>query len=314
MIQGKRFLMTGGTGFLGKNLVKYITEHGGTIHTFGSEYDLSVGEQAHKAFQHFNEAYDYIIHGAVLQGAGDWPLKHQADQYDVNMKIHANTLQCWHTYQPQAKFLGLGSSCSYPAIKTKLTEAEYWDGPMHESVDIYGMTKKAMNIGIEAYKAQHKLQGTTVIFATLYGPHDSFDREKAHVVSALVRKFVEAKDANLPEVEVWGDGTQTRELIYVEDQIKALLAVIDYNGPLINIGTGIEYSIKELAEKVRQLVGYEGKIWYNTNRFVGIKHKVLDISLAKKLYGWMDTTTIGSLDLGLRKTIEWYQQNKHLIK
>jgi len=314
MIEGKKFLMTGGTGFLGKNLVKYITERGGLIHIFGSEYDLSINERAHKAFQYFNKTYDYIIHGAVLQGAGDWPLKHQADQYDVNMKIHANTLECWHKYQPQAKFIGLGSSCSYPGVKTNLVETEYWDGSMHESVDIYGMTKKAMNIGIEAYKAQHKLQGTTVIFATLYGPHDSFDKEKAHVVSALVRKFVEAKDSNLPEVEVWGDGSQTRELIFVEDQIKALLAVIDYNGPLINIGTGVEYTIKDLAERIKSLVAYEGNIWYNTNRFVGIKHKVLNISLAKELYGWMDTITINDLDYGLDKTIKWYSQNKHLIK
>lgn len=313
MIKNKKFLVTGGTGFFGKN-IKDLLSADNIVDCFGSEYNLSNNEEAHRAFKYFDKQYDYIIHGAALQGAGDWPLKHQADQYDANMKIHANTLECWHTYQPQAKFIGLGSSCSYPGMKTSLIEAEYWDGPMHESVDIYGMTKKAMNVGIEAYKAQHKLQGTTVIFATLYGPMDSFDKEKAHVVSALIRKFVDAKDRKLPQVEVWGDGTQTRELIFIEDQIRALIAVLDYNGPLINIGTGVEYTIKYLAETIKELVGYEGEIYYNTNRFVGIKHKVLDVSLARELYGWTSAIIPSSLEYGLQKTIDWYNKNKHLIK
>ncbi len=171
-----------------------------------------------------------------------------------------------------------------------------------------------MTTGIKAYKEQYGLKGTTVVFATLYGPHDSFDREKAHVVSALIRKFVEAKDNNLPEVEVWGDGTQTRELIYVEDQIKALLAVIDYDGEIINIGTGSTTTIRDLAETIKTLVGYDGNIFYNTNRFVGVKHKVLKIDLAKEKFGWMESIVPDTLENNLKKTIDWYNQNKHLIK
>jgi len=180
---------------------------------------------------------------------------------------------------------------------------------MHDSVDIYGLTKKAMNIGIEAYKAQYGLKGTTVIFATLYGPHDHFDLEKSHVVSALIKKFVDAKNSttNSSDVEVWGDGTQTRELIYVDDQIKGLLAVIDYDGPIINIGTGIETSIKELAETINKLSDANVKIVYNTNRFVGIKKKVLDISLAREKYGWTTSIPLLPLEDGLKKTIEYYK-------
>ena len=314
MMNSKKFLITGGTGFLGKNLVEYITARDGIAHGFGSEFDLSKNELAHKAFQHYSDKYDYIIHAAVLQGAGDWPLHHQADQFDINTKIHANTFECWHKYQPQARLVAIGSSCSYPGIKTELFESEYWDGPMHESVDVYGLTKKTMNVGVEAYKAQHKLKGTTVVFATLYGPHDSFDIKKSHVVSALVRKFVEAKDGNLSEVEVWGDGTQTRELIYVDDQIKALMSVLDYNGPLINIGTGVEYTIKDLAEKIKEIVGYGGNIVYNTNRFVGIRHKVLNVDLARNEFGWTETVMPDTLENNLKKTIDWFNQNKHTIK
>lgn len=313
-LRGKKFLVTGGTGFFGKNLSRYFKEAKIEIDYFGSEYDLSIREGAHLAFSKFNKKYDYIIHAAVLQGAGDWPLHHKAEQFDKNCRIHTNTLECWKEYQSQARFIGLGSSCSYPGVKTELYEDQYWDGRMHESVDIYGLTKKVMNVGIEAYKAQYGLKGTTVVFATLYGPHDSFDREKAHVVSALVRKFVEAKDNNSPEVEVWGDGTQTRELIYVEDQIKALICVLDYDGELINIGTGVENTIRDLAEKIRTLVGYEGKIYYNTNRFVGIKHKVLNVDLARRLFGWTETIKPDTLENNLKKTIDWYNSNKHAIQ
>lgn len=312
-IKNKNFLITGGTGFLGKNLIPYIEKYGGNVDYFGSSYDLSKNEEAHRVFSDFKKSYDYIIHAAVLQGAGDWPLKHQADQFDINTKIHSNILECWHKYQPNAKFIGIGSSCSYPGVKTVLYENEYWDGPMHESVDIYGLTKKVMNVGIEAYKSQYGLQGTTVVFATLYGPHDSFDREKSHVVSALIRKFVEAKDNNHPQVEVWGDGTQTRELIYVEDQIKAMMSVIDYNGSIINIGTGVTHTIKDLAENIKSIVDYQGEIYYNTNRFVGIKHKVLNVDLAKEQYGWMKDINPDSLENNLTKTINWFNENKHLI-
>ncbi len=112
IVKGKKFLVTGGTGFLGKNFVKYVIDNGGEADFFGSNYDLSIVSEAERAFTDFNKEYDYIIHAAVLQGAGDWPLKHKAEQFDINCKIHTNTFACWHKYQPQAKLIGIGSSCS----------------------------------------------------------------------------------------------------------------------------------------------------------------------------------------------------------
>lgn len=307
----KKFLVTGGTGFFGKNFKTYVERLGGFVTTIGSNFDLSNEQVADNLFKSIlTDKFDYIIHGAALQAAGDWPLHHKAEQYDINLKIHANTFKMWHKYQPQAKMIGIGSSCSYPKTKEILAESDYWDGAMHESVDIYGFTKKAVSVGIEAYKNQYNLSGTTVIFATLYGPHDHFDPEKSHVVSALVKKFVDAIDNNETEVEVWGDGTQTRELIYVDDQILGLLSVLDYNGPLINIGTGHSITIRELAETIKEQSGYYGNIFYNTNRFVGIKHKVLDVSLAKNMYGWTSKIQCNSLKNNLNKTIEWYRNNK----
>ncbi|MGO9201934.1 MAG: NAD-dependent epimerase/dehydratase family protein [Limisphaerales bacterium] len=306
-IRGKSFLITGGTGFLGKNMQPFLTSLGAEVIVVGSRFDLATESGAEKALSTFNKRFDYIIHGAAVQAAGDWPLRHKAEQYHLNLHIHTNTFAMWKQHQPQAKMIGIGSSCSYPGTKEVLKEAEYWDGPMHDSVDIYGFTKKALSVGIEAYKSQYGLKGTTVIFATLYGPHDHFDPEKSHVVSALVKKFVDARRANDPTVEVWGDGTQTRELIYVEDQIKGLLAVLDYEGPIINIGTGVSTAISELAETLKAISHYKGGIVYNTNRFVGIKRKVLDISLAKEKYGWTTDVPIDTLENNLTKTVSYYE-------
>lgn len=310
-ITGKKFLVTGGTGFFGKNFKTYVEQRGGYVITIGSKFDLSDETAAESLFKDvLTDTFDYIIHGAALQAAGDWPLHHKAEQYDVNLKIHTNTFKMWHKYQSQAKMIGIGSSCSYPKVKEVLAETDYWDGAMHESVDIYGFTKKAVSVGIEAYKDQYNLKGTTVVFATLYGPHDHFDPEKSHVVSALVKKFVDAVDNNESEVEVWGDGTQTRELIYVDDQIKGLLSVLDYDGSLINIGTGHSVTIQELAETIKDQSGFIGNIFYNTDRFVGIKHKVLDVSLARNKFGWTTNIQCDSLKNNLTKTIDWYKNNK----
>jgi len=314
-IENKKFLITGGTGFLGKNIVPYLTNLGAKVYAYGSRYDLSRESMSRLIFDSnmTNVKLDYIIHGAAVQAAGDWPLKHKAEQYDLNLKIHTNTLKAWKEYQPQAKMIGIGSSCSYPGVKEILKEDEYWDGRMHDSVDIYGFTKKAVSVGIEAYKSQYGLKGTTVIFATLYGPYDHFDLEKSHVVSALIKKFVDARVKNEPTVEIWGDGNQTRELIYVDDQIKGILSVIDYDGPIINIGTGIETPISDLALTLKRLSGFNGEIVYNTNKFVGIKRKVLDISLAKEKYGWTTTIPLSNMDGCLKKTIDYYESIKNRL-
>lgn len=307
--RGKKVLITGGTGFLGKTLVPELKRQGALCTTFGSNFDLRERYQTEIVFD-VVERYDYIIHAAVLQGASDWPLHHKADQFDANVRIHTNVLSSWYKFQPQAKMIGIGSSCSYPANKSILSEEDYWDGRLHESVDVYGMTKRVMTTGIDAYKSQHGLIGTTVIFATLYGEHDCFDLDKAHVVSALIRKFIEATDECFPTVEVWGDGTQTRELIHVADQVAGLLTVIDYNGDVINIGTGESNTIRELAETIKDVVGFKGEIRYNPNKFTGVKHKVLNIDLAKRLYGWTTDIKIGTLVEGITNTVKWYRDAK----
>ena len=207
-------------------------------------------------------------------------------------------------------YTGIGSTCSYPGNMPVLAESDYFTGPLHPSVETYGLTKCVMQQGIKAYKKQYGLKGTTVVFATLYGPHDEFDISRSHVVSALIQKFCDAVKDGKDEVEVWGDGTQTRELIYIDDQIDGLLMASEYEGDLINIGSGIETSIRDLAEMIKRLSGFEGRIDYNTDRFVGVKRKVLNIDEAKESFGWTVNNKMHSLEEGVMKTIIWYRENE----
>jgi GDP-L-fucose synthase len=308
---GKKVLITGGTSFVGKNLTEMLSQLGAESFTFHSkEFNLTRGEEADKAMQAEGKRYDFIIHMAALQAAADWPMHHTGVQLYTNSLIHVNTLEAWRKYQSQAKFIGVGSSCSFPGDLPVLSEGDVDNGPLHPSVYAYGATKKLLGVGIKAYKDQYGLKGTMPIFATLYGPHDDFDLKTAHVVSALIAKFANAKRNNEKEVEVWGDGTQTREVIYVEDQLTGLLMTAqNYDGDLLNIGTGKEITVRDLAETIKKVSGFEGQIVYNTNKFVGVKHKVLNVDKAKKEIGWMVKNKMHTLEEGLAKSIDWYNQN-----
>jgi GDP-L-fucose synthase len=314
--EGKNVLITGGTSFVGKNLTKQLDKLGATYKTFHSkEYDLTKPVEADAVFAPNN--YDFIVHMAALQAAADWPMHHTGIQLYTNSLIHVNTLEAWKKYQPQAKFIGVGSSCSFPGDIPILSEEDVDKGALHPSVYSYGLTKKLLGVGIKAYRDQYGLKGIMPIFATLYGPHDDFDLKTAHVVSALIAKFCNAKKDGQKEVEVWGDGTQTREIIYVEDQINGLLmAAQHYEGDtegsnyLLNIGTGIETSVRDLAETIKKASGFEGEIRFNPNKFVGVKRKVLNVEKAKREIGWTTANRMHSLEEGLAKTIDWYYQNK----
>lgn len=308
--KNKRILVTGGTGFFGSHLVKILENLGAFVKPIGRNgYDHNYNPT--KVFS--DDSYDYIIHGAAMTGAGTFTLEHPAEQFEINSLIHVNTLKCWNFYQPNARLIGINSSCSYPD-KPVLKEEDFMQGALHSSVDVYGTSKILMVKGIEAYKRQYARKGTSLTFATLYGENDIFDPSRSHCVAAIIKKFCDAVKNGEPEVEIWGDGSQIRELVYASDQALGVLMCSEYDGEILNVGSGVEVQICKLAETLKELTGFQGEIVYNPTKFVGVKRKVLDISKAKELYGWTVDNQLTSLEDGLLKTIEYYKGLQNVRK
>jgi GDP-L-fucose synthase len=211
-----------------------------------------------------------------------------------------------------SKVVNVGTACSYPGyLEGHLKEEDLWAGPCHASVVNYGLTKKMLVVQGQACKQQYGLDSIHLILTNLYGPGDSYNTQRSHVVAALIRKWVEAEIAKAPAIEVWGTGKPVREFIYVEDCADAIvLAAEKYNevATPLNIGTGIGTSIRELVETLSIVTGFRGRIEWNTDKPDGAMMKVLDVSRMKQvLDGWTAPT---SLKLGLEKTIAWYRANK----
>jgi GDP-L-fucose synthase len=300
----KRVLITGGTGFIGTALSKRLYLLGATVKAIGSRNCNLENQTDVDSYFKWQPKQDYIFHMAAWTRPGDFCLYHSAEQFNKNMLMHVNVLKAWKKYHDKAKFIGIGASCSYPGNLYELKEIDYWNGNPHESLHSYAMTKRMLFAGQSAYNRQYGLKSIHPVFATLYGPHDYFDNERSHCVSALIARFGHAVSNNEPEVIVWGDGYQEREFIHIDDQIDALLLAAEkYDDGLINLGSGYPTTIKELAKTIAEAYGYTGKIVYDPTKFVGIKRKVLNIDLAKKTLGWFPKI---SLKDGIQNTVNWY--------
>jgi GDP-L-fucose synthase len=197
-------------------------------------------------------------------------------------------------------------------LQNALKESDFWDGLPDENSIGYSMAKKMLIIQSWTYREQYDFNSSVLLPANLYGPHDNYDLETCHVVPALVRKFVEAIDNNQKEVVVWGSGLPSREFLYVDDTAKAILEVAEKfneSGPL-NLGTGVEISIKDLASMIKKLTGFNGHITWDKSKPDGQKRKYYDMSLFKEKLGYIPNT---SLEDGLEKTIKWYRLNRKQI-
>jgi GDP-L-fucose synthase len=206
------------------------------------------------------------------------------------------------------KLVSLAAGCGYPkSIPVPFTEEDFWNGFPDENSYGYSLAKKNLIIQSWSYREQYGFNSTVLLPANLYGPYDNFNLENSHVVPALIRKFIDAKLNNLDSVEVWGTGIATREFLYVDDTVNAIIDAIDCNesGPF-NLGTGKETSIKELVETISSLVGYEGKIQWNSSKPDGQPRRFYDMTKFEKAFGYVPNT---KLIEGLKKTIEWYQNN-----
>jgi GDP-L-fucose synthase len=305
-----KYVVTGGTGFLGRHLVSRLEAAGHSVAVPRSaSCDLLELGQV-KSFLE-RERPERIIHSAAYYGGLGINGVEPATIYFRNIMMGANLFEAARQVDSIRKVVVVGTACSYPGrLENLMREEDFWAGPVHGSVENYGLTKKIMAVQGRAYHKQFGLGSCHLVLTNLYGPWDSYNPHRSHVVAALVRKFVEAKRANAPSVPLWGTGRPVREFLYVEDCAEAILEAADVYADLehpLNIGTGIGTSIKELAETIRDLTGFRGELRWEADKPDGQAMKILDPARARATLAWRPTH---SLRDGLAKTIAWYDANK----
>jgi GDP-L-fucose synthase len=298
-------LITGGNGFLGRVVARKLREAGYVdVRTFGSsEFDLTKQADAEKLFFYHNP--EAVIHlAAKVGGIGANQENPGKFAYD-NLVMGANVIEMCRKYQAQ-KLIIAGTICCYPRITpVPFKEENLYDGYPEPTNAPYGMAKKMLLVLSQGYRKQYGSNFVYLLPVNLYGPCDSFDLKSNHVVPAMIKKFHDAKTSNSKQVILWGDGSPTREFLYVDDCAEAFVAALEKydGGDPINIGSGQEIYISDLAYKIAAVVGYDGEIRWDNTRPNGQMRRCLDTSRAEKLLGWKART---NLDAGLKQTYNWY--------
>ena len=310
-LKDKKILVTGGRGFLGKALVPLLEKKGAEVFTFSRrDYDLREKEDVQRLLD--DSSPDIVIHLAVDGGGIGYMKEYPGSVFYNNTMMNTNLIeQC--NFIGVDKFVGIGSVCAYPKITdVPFREKDLWKGYPEETNASYGLSKKMMMVQGQAYRQQYGFNAIHLLQINLYGPNDDFDLENSHVVPALIRRMIEAKENKDEEIVIWGTGKVSREFLYVEDCAKAIVkATESYDKPEpINIGAGAEITIKELAYKIKDLVGFKGKVVFDTTKPDGQPRRCLNVSKAEKEFGFKATT---SFDEGLAKTIEWYLKSRKVI-
>ncbi len=296
-----RVLVTGGGGFLGSHLVERLESDGHDVVVARSaDYDLTSMDDTARMFEDANA--ELVYHLAAEVGGIGANRANPGRYWFANLAMGANVLE-QARIQGAPKLVIVGTVCAYPKFASvPFREDAIWDGYPEETNAPYGVAKKAVLVGAQAYRAQYGLDAIFLLPTNLYGPGDNFDLETSHVIPALIRKMVEADE----EVVLWGDGSPTREFLYVDDCGEGLvLAAERYDGPdPVNLGAAREISIRELAELIGQVVGYEGRIVWDTDKPNGQPRRSVDPSRARELFGFEAKT---SLREGIERTVAWYR-------
>jgi GDP-L-fucose synthase len=300
-----KILVTGASGFLGTHLCRHLEQQGRQLTRVNSRNcDLT---RADSLRQFDGERYDQIYHLAAWTQAGDFALYHPGEQWIINQQINTHVLSWWHTQQPQAKMIAIGTSCSY-APERDLIEENYLDGRPIDSLFTYAMTKRMLYAGLLALHRQFDLTYLHVVPSTLYGPGYHTDGRQMHFIFDLLRKIMRGKLYG-ESVILWGDGYQRRELVHVSDFVAAMTALAEtHSNDLVNIGAGEEFTIRQFAQIICDQLGYDfNAIQFDTTRYVGARSKCLSIDKLRRL---MPTFQPRSITAGLASTIEWFWQNQ----
>ena len=307
-LAGARVLVTGGSGFLGRALLERLQEAGAKVAAPArAEYDLLRESDVTRMFaQHRPEV---VFHLAADVGGIGYNLAHPGRTLYANAMMSALVME-QARLAGVAKFVGAGSVCAYPEhAEVPFREDALWDGYPEPSNAPYGLAKRLMLVQGQAYRAQYAFNAIHLLIMNLYGPRDHFDPERSHVIAALIRRMLEAGESGAPELVVWGDGHATREFLYVDDAARGLLLAAEgYDKPdPVNLGTGIEISIRDLAALLAELTGFRGRLVYDASRPSGQRRRSADVSRARREFGFEARVTFRD---GLARTIAWYRAHR----
>ena len=305
----RRVCVTGGAGFLGSYIIEKLQNRkaGDIFIPKIEDYDLTDPQAIRRMLD--DSRPDIILHLAAQVGGIGANRDHPAEFFYNNLMMGVQLIH-QSSQRRIEKFVALGTVCAYPKFTpVPFREDDLWNGYPEETNAPYGLAKKMLLVQAQAYRQQYGFNAIFLLPVNLYGPHDNFDLNSSHVIPALIRKCVEAREAGQSEVIVWGDGSPSREFIYVEDAAEGiLLAAEQYNGAdPINIGSGFEIRILDLAELIARLAGFKGRIVFDPSKPNGQPRRALDVSRAEEQFGFK--AQIG-FEEGLRRTIEWYEKKR----
>ena len=310
-LRGQRITVTGGAGFLGSHVVTRLQQQGADVFVpRHRDYDLVVGDAVRRLYR--DARPQIVIHLAAQVGGIGANRENPGRFFYENLMMGVQLMEEARRAGVE-KFVGVGTVCAYPKFTpVPFREDDLWNGYPEETNAPYGLAKKMLLVQAQAYREQYGFKAIYLLPVNLYGPRDSFDPAKSHVIPALIKKFVDARDSSAPEVVVWGSGyfkgtPVSREFLYVDDAAEAIaLAAERYDGSEpVNVGAGREVPINDLIAMVREMTGYRGKVIRDLTKPDGQPRRCLDISRAKEKFGFVAHTPF---EEGLRRTIAWYEQ------
>ena len=303
--EGKRVTVTGGRGFLGRPLVDLLQNSGAKVTTFSSK-DYNLTRQADVARMYSDQRPEIVLHLAARVG-GIGANRDNPGSFFYDNAMMGIELMEQARLTGVRKFVQVGTVCSYPKFAPiPFTEDDLWNGYPEETNAPYGLAKKMLLVQAQAYRQQYGFDAIYLIPVNLYGPGDNFDLHSSHVIPALIRKCLEAKQAGTPSIEVWGTGTPTREFLYVDDAARGIMLGAERydKADPVNLGSSAEISISDLVKLIAELTGFEGQIVFDPTKPDGQPRRKLNVERAKREFGFAAETPFR---VGLQRTIEWFR-------